>query len=82
MARPCRICRGQNAVCNYITKVIVFYKILLLFSVSCCAFIYYALPVNSRLKNSQKMISLSAFVRFRTILTISPKNNRTQFFTK
>ena len=48
----------------FITKVIIFYEILLLFSLLCCSFIYYALPVNSRLKNSQKMSSLSTIVRF------------------
>ena len=37
--------------------------------------------MNSRFRNSQKMLSLSALiVRFRTIVTISPENNRTQFF--
>ena len=43
---------------NYITKVIIFYEILLLFSLLRCAFIYYALPVNSRLRNSQKNVKL------------------------
>ena len=56
--------RRQNAVYGYITKVIIFYEILLLFSLLFCAFIYYALPVNFRLKNSQKNVKLKRYCAF------------------
>ena len=70
--RPRRIRRGQNAVYGFITKVIIFCEILLLFSNLCSAFIYHALPVNSRLRNSQKNVKLERNCAFL---------NHTDYFT-